>query len=177
MSLQNHLSLVRWMSSNYGYLHPNIELAFDVGKGFHARVSSGTTVKAASCVARCSMTTSLSVLNAFHTPPFSCRGTKFPSAFLRSQDIGMIQCFFLMEQWVLQHKSWWAPYLFTLPKLDEIEALFFTDQEADLACLRGTNLETAIVKQLETFKAQFCKGIDQLTKLEWPNAVDKKYSW
>jgi hypothetical protein len=177
MSLRNHLSLVRWMSSNHGYLHPNIELAFDVETGFHARVAPGRTVKAGSCVARCSMTTSLSVLNAFHTPPFSCRGTRFPSVFLRTQSIGVIQCFFLMEQWVLQDKSWWAPYLTTLPKPDEIEALFFTDQEEDLACLRGTNLETAIKKQLETWKIQFCKGMDQLTKLEWPNAVHNRYTW
>ena len=177
MSLQNHLSLVRWMSFNHGYLHPDVELAFNLEKGFHARVVAGRTVKAGSCVAKCSMTTSLSVLNALHSPPFSCRGTRFPSAFLRHQEIGVVQCFFLMEQWILQDKSWWAPYLSTLPRPDEIEALHFSDQEEDLICLRGTNLENAVIKQLETWRAHFFQGMEQLKKLEWPNAVNAHYTW
>lgn len=177
MSLENHLSLVRWISSNRGYFHPNIELAFDVEKGYHARVRAGKTVKAGSCMARCSMTTSLSVLNAIHSPPFSCRGTKFPSAFLRNQRTGVVQCFFLMEQLINQDDSWWAPYLSTLPKPDDIEALYFTDREEDLIWLKGTNLETAIRKQTEAWKAQFIKGMDQLQKLEWPNAVKNRYTW
>lgn len=177
MSLQNHHSLVRWMSSNRGYLHPNIELAFDVEKGFHARVIAGRSVKAGSCVARCSTTTSLSVLNALHTPPFSCRGTRFPSAFLRHQDIAIVQCFFLMEQWILQESSWWAPYLSTLPKPDDIDALYFTDQEEDLASLKGTNLESAIKKQLDVWRDDYSKGMEQLRRLEWPNAMSGRYTW
>jgi hypothetical protein len=177
MSLGNHLSLARWMSANHGYLHPNIELAFDVEKGYHARVVAGGSVKAGSCVARCSMTTSLSFLNALHSPPFSCRGTRFPAAFLQSQKIGAVQCFFLMEQWILQEKSWWAPYLSTLPKPEEIEALYFTGKEGELLWLGGTNLETAITKQIESWKAQFSKGMDQLRELEWPNAINDRYTW
>ena len=177
MSLQNHLTLVRWITSNRGYLRPDIELAFDVEKGYHARVAADGMVKAGICVARCPMTTSLSVLNALHTPPFSCRGTRFPSAFIRSQKIAVVQSFFLMEQWILKEKSWWAPYLSTLPKPNKIEALYFTDNVEDLNFFRGTNLHTAISKQVETWKAQFTKGMDQLKKLEWPNAMNHSYTW
>jgi hypothetical protein len=177
MSLENHTTLVRWIASNRGYLHPDIELAFDVEKGYHARVVAGGMVKAGTCVARCPMTTSMSVLNALHTPPFSSRGTRFPSAFLRNQKAALVQCFFLMEQWVLQEKSWWAPYLSTLPKPDDIEALYFMDNDEDLKLFGGTNLQTAISKQIEGWKAQFAKGMDQLTKLEWPNAVNNIYTW
>ncbi len=91
--------------------------------------------------------------------------------------MGAVQCFFLMEQWILQDKSWWAPYLSTLPKPEEIESLYFMDKEEDLASLRGTNLETAIMKQIETWKSQFSKGMNQLMTLEWPNAVNNKYNW
>lgn len=177
MSMENHLSLARWMASNRGYLHPNIEIAFNAEKGYHARVSAGGTIKAGTCVARCSMTTSLSVLNALHSPPFSCRGTRFPSAFLRTQDHGVVQCFFLMEQWLLQDKSWWAPYLSTLPKPDDIEGLYFTGAEEDLICLKGTNLASATTKQTETWKTQYLHGLEQLTKLEWPHAVNDRYTW
>lgn len=177
MSLQNHLTLVRWITSNRGYLHPDIELDFNVDKGYHARVVADGMVKAGVCVARCPMTNSLSVLNALHTPPFSCRGTRFPSAFIRNQNVTVLQAFFLMEQWVLQDKSWWAPYLSTLPKPTEIEALYFTDNAEDLDLFRGTNLHAAIPKQFETWKAQFRKGMEQLKKLEWPNAMDDSYTW
>lgn len=177
MSLENHLTLVRWIISNRGHLNPDIELAFDVEKGYHARVVADGTVKAGTCVARCPMTTSLSVLNAFHTPPFSCRGTRFPSVFLRDQRVGVVQCFFLMEQWVLRDKSWWAPYISTLPDPDEIQPLYFTDNEVDLNLLSGTNLQTAIPRQSETWRAQFEKGMDQLRRLEWPNAVNDTYTW
>jgi hypothetical protein len=177
MNLENHFALVRWMLSNHGYLHPNIELAFDMEKGYHARVIADGEVKAGACIARSSVTTALSVLNALHTPPFSCRGTKFPIAFLRNQKVAVVQCFFLMEQWVLQDKSWWASYISTLPMPDEVERLYFIGKEEDLISLKGTNLETAIPKQTETWKAQFAKGMDQLRRLEWPNAVNGKYTW
>lgn len=177
MCLENHLALVGWTVSNRGYLHPDIELAFSVERGYHARVVADRVLDAGSCVARCSMTMSLSVLNALHTPPFSCRGTMFPSAFLRSQQISVIQCFFLMEQWILRDKSWWAPYISTLPKPDEVETLYFMDQEMDLIHLKGTNLEMAVTKQAEMWKAQFAQGMDHLRRLEWPNAVNDRYTW
>lgn len=177
MSLENHISLLRWTSSNHGHLHPSIELAFDVEKGYHARVVSRGRLEAGSCVARCSMKTSLSVLNALHTPPFSCRGTRFPSAFFRNQETSVVQSFFLMEQWILQEKSWWAPYLSTLPMPGEIESLYFTGKDEDLVGLKGTNLENAIMKQSETWKAQFSEGMSQLRKLEWPNTLSGKYTW
>jgi hypothetical protein len=177
MSLDNHLALVRWISSNRGYLHPNIDLAFDAETGYHARVVEGTVVKAGSCVARCSMATSLSILNALHTPPFSCRGTRFPLGFLGNQKTRVIQCFFLMEQWALQKRSWWAPYLSTLPRPDEVQAIYFTGTEEDITFLKGTNMETAMVTQIKAWKAQYSEGMNQLRKLEWPNAVNSMYTW
>ena len=82
-----------------------------------------------------------------------------------------------MEQWILQESSWWAPYLLTLPKPDDIEALYFTDQEEDLASLKGTNLESAIRKQLDAWKDLYSSGMEQLRKLEWPNATSGRYTW
>lgn len=177
MSLGKHQALVRWMISNHGYLHPDVELAFSVEKGYHARVIADRVLNAGSCVAKCWMAMSLSVLNALHSPPFSCRGTRFPPAFLQNQQTSVIQCFFLMEQWILQENSWWAPYLSTLPKPDEVDTLYFTDQEADLILLKGTKLEKAVTNQAETWKAQFSSGMDQLKRLDWPNAVHDRYTW
>ena len=88
-----------------------------------------------------------------------------------------MQCFFLMEQWILKENSWWAPYLLTLPKPDDIDALCFTDQEEDLAGLKGTNLESAIKKQLDIWRDDYSKGMEQLRKLEWPNAMSGMYTW
>lgn len=123
------------------------------------------------------MATSLSILNALHAPPFSSRGTKFPAAFLHHQNVRIIQSFFLMEQLVLKDRSWWAPYLATLPKPVEVEALYFTDGESDIKALKGTRLETAIVKQIEGWKTQFIQGMDHLRELAWPNAVKEIYTW
>jgi hypothetical protein len=177
MSVENHIALVQWMAANHGFLHSDVEVAFDHERGYHARVVAHRSVKAGTCVARCSMTTALSVLNAFHTPPFSSRGTKFPLAFLRHQKPAIIQSFFLMEQWLLQEKSWWAPYILTLPKPGQIDELYFTGGPVDIALLRGTNLEIAMAKQTETWAAQFSKGMEHLKKLQWPNALDRKYTW
>ena len=177
MSLENHQALVRWMSSNHGYLHPDVKLAFSKEKGYHARVAGNRVVNAGTCVARCSVTTTLSVLNALHTPPFSCRGKRFPDAFLRNQNPAVVQCFFLMEQWLLEDRSWWAPYLSTLPQPADIEALFFTGTMEDLLLLKGTNLEAALLQRTESYTTQLARGTEQLKGLGWPSAVNNKYTW
>ena len=175
--MEKHQALLHWMVSNHGYLHPDIELSFDPLKGFHARVLQEKTVEAGTCVAKSSMSTAMSVLNALDMPPFSCHGTKFPAIFLNDQPVVVIQCFFLMEQWLLGDRSWWAPYICTLPKPDEIDDLYYTDTDENLIALSGTGLVTAIQQQFSAWKSRYEAATNLLTRLGWSNAVDRRYSW
>ena len=176
MSLDNHLALRRWLAANNGYVHPDVEVAFDPDKGYHARIANSKSIQSGTRVAKCSMISSLSVLNALHTPPFSCRGTRFPKDFLLDQDTTVVQYFFLMEQWLLQGKSWWAPYLRTLPGPDEVADLFFTDSK-DIVFFKGTNLERALADRIQSLRDQFRRGTCHLKKLRWPRAVQDEYTW
>jgi len=173
----NHRRLVDWVLANNGYFHPHAQIAFSKRKGFHAVVADGQQVSAGTRVASCPITTTLSVLNALEIHPFQSHGTRFPEAFLRSQrkNPESLAIFFLMEQLVLGDKSWWAPYIATLPTVQEV-----TDQqfgEEDLIWLQGTNLPGGISERISKWKEMYLQGVDDLKHLQWENAVRGEYTW
>ncbi|KIY00329.1 uncharacterized protein Z520_04014 [Fonsecaea multimorphosa CBS 102226] len=175
---RNHRRLVDWVLENDGYMHPHAQIAFSSRNGYHAVVADGHSLVSGTRVASCPMTITLSVLNAFNIDPFSNHDTCFPTPFLYSQSKKpeSLQAFFLMEQLILGEKSWWAPYIATLPTVEDITAMQF-EEEADAMWLEGTNLKGGLSTQAAKWEDMYSQGSAHLRKLGWPSALNGSYTW
>ncbi|EXJ88980.1 hypothetical protein A1O3_02044 [Capronia epimyces CBS 606.96] len=173
-----HRLLVRWVLANDGFFHPDVQIAFSQSKGFHAVVAEGQSLPSGTRITSCPMPITLSVLNALDVAPFSSRGTRFPDSFLRTQASRpeSLQTFFLMEQLLLGDQSWWAPYIATLPTVEDVSQSQF-EEEADRLWLEGTNLKGAFSAQTSRWKDMYRQGMGQLKQLHWANAVNGAYTW
>jgi hypothetical protein len=174
----NHRRLVQWVLENDGYLHPGAQIAFSPRKGHHVVVAEGVALTNNIRIASCPMPVTLSVLNALDAHPFSSRGVLFPEPFLRAQSKTpeSLQAFFLMEQLILGAESWWAPYIATLPTVEDVNAMQF-EEESDLRWLEGTNLKGGMSTQAAKWKEMYLQGSGQLRHLGWANAANGSYSW
>ncbi len=175
---KDHHRLVEWVLANDGYLHPGAQIAFSQHKGFHAVVGEGQTLSSGTRIASCPMPVTLSVLNALDITPFSSHGSRFPDSFLRSQASTpeSLQAFFLMEQLVLGEESWWAPYIATIPSVQDVSESQF-EEAGDVIWLEGTNLRGGFSAQTAKWKEMYLQGMGHLRRLEWPNALQGAYTW
>ncbi|KEF57793.1 uncharacterized protein A1O9_05713 [Exophiala aquamarina CBS 119918] len=173
-----HHRLVGWVLTNNGYFHPDAQIAFSSRKGFHALVANGKTISSGTRIAACPMPLTISILNALDVKPFSCHGTHFPKPFLVDQasKAESLQSFFLMEQLVLGDKSWWAPYISSLPTVEDVNELQFSE-DSDLAWLEGTNLKGGYESQLNKWQQMYQHGLELLKRYQWPHAHDETYTW
>ena len=174
----NHRHLVQWVLDNGGYLHPQAQIAFSPRRRYHVVVTEEATLTTGTRIASCPMPVTLSVLNAFGVDPFPKQGTIFPKAFLRNQSKTpeSLQAFYLMEQLVLGSRSWWAPYIATLPAVEDVTAMQF-EEEADIMWLEGTNLKGGLSTQPAKWKEMYLQGSGQLKQLGWSNALNGSYTW
>ena len=176
---QNHRNLVDWITKeNDGYLHPDVRIAHSPEKGFYMTVAQDKTIQALTRVTSSPMTATLSVLNAFDITPFRSHGAKFPPTFLKKNVTKpeLIQIFFLMEQYVLGNKSWWSPYIKTLPSIKDINDLQFESRQNQI-WLEGTNLKSAFVSQNTKWQEMYTKGLRELKIFNWQPALDGRFSW
>ena len=174
----DHRRLVQWVLGNDGYFHSDAQIAFSQRKGHHLVVTEGATLSNNTRIASCPMPVTLSVLNALSIDPFSNRGVEFPMSFLRSQSKNpeSLQAFYLMEQLIRGSASWWAPYIASLPTVEDVTAMQF-EEEADIMWLKGTNLRGGISTQAAKWKDMYLRGSGQLKDLGWSNALDGSYTW
>ncbi|KAJ9655114.1 hypothetical protein H2198_005970 [Neophaeococcomyces mojaviensis] len=176
-SPDGHRKLTQWVVNNNGFFHSDLEIVHHASKGYYAIVRDGKELKAQTRVASCPVAVALSVLNVLNVEPFSNHGTKFPDRFLRryQEAPDVLQTFFLMEQYLLGEKSWWSPYIQTLPTIEDVDNLQY-EAEADAAWVRGTNLEVAFASQRQKWHHQLEEANVLLQGLEWENAKSGKYS-
>jgi hypothetical protein len=176
---RHHHKLVKWTTEdNNGYLHPNVRIAYSPMQGFHMRVEEGKEIKALTRITSSPMACTLSVMNAFDIAPFQSHGPKFPNSFLRTYALKpqLLQAFFLMEQYLRGNKSWWAPYIQSLPTPAELGTLIYEEIE-DRAWLEGTNLKAAFTEQETRWQDMYTKGLRDLKILNCDNAIKGKYTW
>lgn len=153
---------VAWFRSSGGYIHQDVEFAFNNDHGVFARVVAGDTAIAPhTLVLKCPHRLSLSALNAHDTfAEFPSRDlSKFPSDLLDNARPQFVAALFLIVQRQQMHKSTWSRYLDVLPNLPRDDGLAPSSDEYGLGMidppyhwleqtewLRGTQLETAIVE-------------------------------
>jgi len=176
--LRKHTALTKWVVQHGGYLHPHVKIAYDVERQYHLVVENGMNIPAQTRVASVPMPCTLSVLNAIDVEPFTCRGTLFPPQWVKkhSNKPDVLQTFYLMEQYLLGEKSWWAPYIVTLPTIQDVKDLQF-DRSEDAMWIEGTNLKAALYAQTSRWQTQYATAMQELRILRWDNATNGAYTW
>ncbi|KAK5073097.1 hypothetical protein LTR64_000494 [Lithohypha guttulata] len=177
-ALDNHKQLAQWVARHGGFIHPNLRLKYAPNKGYHGVVADGATITAHTRVVVCPISIMMSALNVLNIAPFEQHGTSFPKPFLQRYQSATdtLQAFFLMEQYLLGDKSFWAPYIRTLPTVEDVDAAQF-EAEEDLAWIRGTNLEVALAAQNRKWLHQFEDVNRMLMELDWNNARNGAYDY
>ncbi len=177
-TLQSQINLIQWVKGEGGFFHQDVEVAHHPDRGFYVQVCPGKSVRSGTRIASCPMSATISVLNAMDIEPFRSHGTNFPTLFMSMQSFTVVQYFFLIEQYLLGPKSWWSSYISALPQPDDVESMHLSDgNEEDMRWIAGTNLKVALAKQNEKWRELYLVASEQLKNLQWPNAVQEKYTW
>lgn len=157
-------ALVSWAKLHGASLHPALEIYKDDVTGFSMRVKSSSgpeelTLKSHDDILTCPLGISLSYLNALTGQPLSStpseqsfqQAASFPPELLKAAP-HIVGRFFLMQQYLLGHNSFWHPYIATLPQPDVASSWssppFWPEEDAEF--LEGTNTGVAA----ETIRAQ-----------------------
>ena len=176
MSIMKYPALVDWIRKNGGYFNDDVEILHNEDMGSHVRVRKDKRINADTRIASCPMACTLSILNALDIAPFTSRGTRFPQPFLKKCTSSLtIECFFLMEQYVLGAKSWWAPYITNLPTPEQTKT-FYLNQQEDLVWTAGTNLQSALEVQDVRWQSMYAAGLQILCQCKWPIEKRCQYS-
>lgn len=159
--------LVFWASSLGTQLHPDVEIYDDpvTGLSFRARKEIPSQTK----LVNCSYRVTISYLNAVNTPGFFRHGEAFPEQFLDSLSPGdpnIIGHFFLMQQYLLNRKSFWWPYIQLLPQPDKPSSIPALWPAEDQRYLDGTNAEPAIKKRTTLWRDEWGKATALLQGFE-----------
>ncbi|KAI9752998.1 MAG: hypothetical protein M4579_005383 [Chaenotheca gracillima] len=175
---ENRISeLLRWSGEYGGFLHRNVELLHDEEFGAYARVRpDASSLEPGSQILSVPIELSLSYLNVIELPPFVSHGERFPEDLLQSLSVSSITAFYLAQQFLLRHRSFYWHYIKALPQPDEPEKyctpLLWSDE--DKVWLRGTNLAKGAVDKDILWKDSWAKGVGLLRNAGWDSQV---YTW
>ena len=165
-----------WFLANGGYINPNVEFAKDPITGNHMRVVDGETLDAGSLIISCPHELTISWLNVI----------KGSETFLSQFDLGemyyavnqvVIVRFFVMNEYIKREKSFWWPFIRSLPQPTEAQLLgtpLYYDDE-DWVWLRGTNLEHAANKTERMWHNEYDEAMQSLVPINGSHAND--WSW
>lgn len=150
---------------NGGSINPSISFEWSEEAGVHCRASSPLDPESRICTIPHSL--ALSSLNALVDDDF----TVFRKRGLAPEAIGY---FYLMNQYINREKSFWKPYLDTLPGPDVKHHTPFWFSDEDLAWLEDTDVLHTTKARQETHRAQFKQGI---AMIERANVDTQPYTW
>ena len=170
-------ALRAWTISNGGTCHPDTEFALDSEAGSFLRVKSDSRgIPPKSTAITCPHSLTISHLNALDVFPFQCHGPTFPQSFIKHASIHTIDVFFLCQQYLLGKKSYWWPYIRTLPGPVDREALKtpLWYNEEDRKWLSGTNMEKGYMDREKEWKERWREGIELLKIASWDTTG---YTW
>jgi hypothetical protein len=146
-------ALDAWLKKHGGYLHPEIRILHSSDAGVHTRASD--SIPPANLLASVPHSLTLSYLNALvddDFPGFGMQRAKF-----KVEAIGF---FYLMAQYINRERSFWQPYLDSLPGPDSelMQPFFFEDQE-DISWLQDTDVWHTITAKKEIYDKYYRDGI------------------
>ncbi|GAB7352361.1 hypothetical protein MBLNU459_g2800t1 [Dothideomycetes sp. NU459] len=165
-------ALERWFKENGGYLHPSVNLAQDALHGSHFRATSA--IPPGTHVLTVPHQLALSNLNALVDNEFPAFKTH-----AKSFTVEALTFFYLMAQWINKDKSFWKPYLNTLPTPDEgFNTPLWFDEE-DRTWLEGTDLHPTVLKREEIWQQYWRDGVDVLESagMDMQNYTWQLFKW
>ena len=166
-SVSDMNELQEFLRENGGYLHPFTRLVEDDEYGVHLQAVED--LEAETHLLTSPHSTSLSCLNAMVDdayPVFKNNATAFT--------VEALGFFYLMTQWIDRERSFWKPYLDTLPSPEEGFGTpsFFNDE--DLKWLEGTDLHSSFVSRQLVWQKYWRQGVAVLKR----HGVDTEpYTW
>lgn len=152
------VALRQWLLDNGGYLSSDVAIAYnDDESGVHCRAVKPLDVGSRLCTVPHAL--ALSSLNALVDdafPPFRNRG-------LAIQAIGY---FYLMRQYIVREKSFWRPYLESLPAPDETYSTPLWFDDGDLELLVDTDVHQTTLARTLIHRRQYSRGIELLERAQ-----------
>lgn len=155
----------QWFLANGGSFGEHVELQYKPERGLHLRVSQSSPLNPASCIVSCPHSLTLSCFNARHgCHPFvdhfghDAAGDQTP---ISSPNLLR---FFLVEQYQLADRSFWQPYINTLPDpwaQHPFDTPLYYDHD-DTTWLHGTSLEHSIRTIEHTWRDEHAQGLRRL---------------
>ena len=192
MSLARFENLISWARHHGAYIHEQVEVYDDPQYGVSLRVRSSQqsvhladqlprqSLPPTACVVSCPFSLSLSYLNALNKfPDLQSHSARFPALLLEVLEPHVIGHFFLVQQYLDADTSHWGPYVRSLPQPEESgklgTPLYFT--EADIAWIRGTDLEIARDQREKTWKSDWERGHRILDASSGWEKWNGKWTW
>lgn len=162
-----------WFLNGGGILHSSVEIASD-STGSFLRTRHGQNLSPGSYIVSCPHTLTLSWLNVIHGSEsfLNCFDMQSASRLINET---VLTRFFLMKQYALKERSFWWPYIQSLPQpnfLNHLNMPFWYDAE-DLIWIRGTNIEYAMREKEQLWRREFEEGA-RLLALE---GFDENQNW
>ncbi len=169
-----------WFVAGGGIIHPDVEIASD-STGFHLRARSAHDIAPASALITCPHRLMISWPQVLH-------GRDGRDGFLTRLDgrrasaviskAGMMRLF-LMREYLLQEKSFWWPYIRSLPQPDSANRLgtplWYGREER--VWIRGTNLEFGAETKERMWREEYEEGMRCLLPADDDPAERCSWSW
>ena len=165
-----------WFLENEGFIHSSVEIAWDETYGQHMRVEEGEELPTDTLIVSCPHSLTISWLNV------SQGSESFLSQFDLEEDFYMVNQvvivrFFVMNEFLKREKSFWYPYLRSLPQPSDphfpYTPLWY--DVGDWAWIRGTDLERTALKTEEEWGQEYEHAMASLTPTA--KARTKDWSW
>ncbi|KAI9782771.1 MAG: hypothetical protein M1816_001723 [Peltula sp. TS41687] len=162
--------LVQWYVDHGGFIHPALELVDSSAHGLGMRIREDAQgLKNGTVVLKCPHTTSLSFFNVAKFHPSESHSEPFPDIFLQEATPRTATVFFLIHQYLMKERSFWWPYIRTLPQPDELDRmttpLWFSEE--DKVWLKGTNLEKGASDRIDEWRREWMIGKQMLNSADW----------
>ncbi|KAJ4267276.1 hypothetical protein NW762_003380 [Fusarium torreyae] len=166
-------ALVKWATSNGAYINPSAEVTHLPETGLSFRATANTSPFDTIVSIPSSLT--LSFLN---TLPGGDDPKPFPASFLNQIPPHVVGRFVLIKHFLLEHESFWAPYVQALPQPDNLDAWslppFWPDEDAEL--FEGTNIEVGVTSIKANVKREFKTAHDLLIADKWESELLDKFT-
>ena len=168
--------LTTWFRKHGGRLHAAVAIVEGTDSvGFHLRVRQGHKIQAGTTIITCPHSLTLSVLD------LESADEPWPEDFKQQLQNSpeVLTRFFLIQQILKGPDSFWWPYINMLPSFSGAEPLtpMYYD-EADLAWIHGTNLDTARISRMKQWREEYENAIKLLSAYaKIRNCPVELFSW
>ena len=159
--------LLEWFQSQDGRLHPDVTIAEDPENGLHFRARMDVPP---GDICTCPTNLSISILNVLKSNSLASKLVNHRDKNITIQTISYV---FLAEQRLHASRSFWSPYIESLPKEDTLMLPIYYNDD-DMKWLEGTNLSRAVGERLQQWREDWHKACDVL---ERQGIHDAKITW